>query len=112
MLHQYQLAAKALVRRNPDWTQEEMAVELDNVFEETRAKAEKLEEIEKEKQTLEQEITDSDEEGFDDQGLRIVTPKKQSPIDDKKLKKRVSQTEKNTFLQYGVAIENFFNLET
>ncbi len=90
-----------------------MAVELDNVFEETRAQAEKLEEEEKEKQRLEQEKAESDDEDFDDQGLKIMSPKKQSPpIDDKKKKKRVKQTEKNTYLQYGVAIGNFFNLET
>ncbi len=58
---------------------------------------------------------DEDDDEFDDQGLRIVSPespKKQSPINDKKKKKRVLQTEKTTYLQYGVAIENFFNLET
>ena len=78
-----------------------MCIALDPIFDESQPD---------ENQEIQQDIEGPmeeklDEDGFDDQGLKIIDPKK-----DTQGKKRKNR-EKNPYLQYGVAIENFFNLE-
>lgn len=92
-LLKYQLAAQQLIEKNKDYTHEEMCQALNAVYEE------------KEEPSISEETKNHDEP------MDLNASKDGPASEEPRQKKKKKEIDSNPYLQYGVAIENFFNLE-